>query len=181
MPQEIKLHSIDEIIRRIRLVAFDFDGVFTNNMVYVFEDGGEAVRCFRSDGIGLHKLKKLGLETVIISTEANPVVSARAHKLKIRCIQDCQDKRAALEDIAHDLGIGLAEVAFVGNDVNDLPCLECVGLPIVVQDAHQDVVSTACYQTKNPGGHGAVREVCDLFEKYRSGDHGSEVQGLPPI
>jgi 3-deoxy-D-manno-octulosonate 8-phosphate phosphatase (KDO 8-P phosphatase) len=167
MPQEIKLHSIDEIIRRIRLVAFDFDGVFTNNMVYVFEDGREAVRCFRSDGIGLHKLKKLGIETVIISTEANPVVSARAHKLKIRCIQDCQDKRAALEDIAHDQGIGLGEVAFVGNDVNDLPCLECVALPIVVQDAHQDVVSTARYQTKNPGGHGAVREVCDLFEKYR--------------
>ena len=181
MPQEIKLSSIDEIIRRIRLVAFDFDGVFTNNMVYVFEDGREAVRCFRSDGIGLHKLKKLGLETVIISTEANPVVSARAHKLKIRCIQDCQDKRAALEDIAHDLGIGLAEVAFVGNDVNDLPCLECVALPIVVQDAHQDVVSTARYQTKNPGGHGAVREICDLFEKYRSGVQGSEVQGLPPI
>ncbi|MEX1350498.1 MAG: HAD hydrolase family protein [Desulfobacterales bacterium] len=167
MPQEIKLHSIDEIIRRIRLVAFDFDGVFTNNMVYVFEDGREAVRCFRSDGIGLHKLKKLGIETVIISTEANPVVSARAHKLKIRCIQDCQDKRAALEDIAHDQGIGLGEVAFVGNDVNDLPCLECVALPIVVQDAHPDVVSAARYQTKNPGGHGAVREVCDLFEKYR--------------
>jgi YrbI family 3-deoxy-D-manno-octulosonate 8-phosphate phosphatase len=123
------------------------------------------VRCFRSDGIGLHKLKKLGIETVIISTEANPVVSARAHKLKIRCIQDCQDKRAALEDIAHDQGIGLGEVAFVGNDVNDLPCLECVALPIVVQDAHQDVVSTARYQTKNPGGHGAVREVCDLFER----------------
>jgi len=165
MPQEIKLHNIDEIIRRIRLVAFDFDGVFTNNMVYVFEDGREAVRCFRSDGIGLHKLKKLGIETVIISTEANPVVSARAHKLKIRCIQDCQDKRAALENIAHDQGIGLGEVAFVGNDVNDLPCLECVALPIVVQDAHQDVVSTARYQTKNPGGHGAVREVCDLFER----------------
>ena len=93
------------MIRRIRLVAFDFDGVFTDNMVYVFEDGREAVRCFRSDGIGLHKLKKLGIETVIISTEANPVVSARAHKLKIRCIQDCQDKRAVLEDIAHDQGI----------------------------------------------------------------------------
>lgn len=165
MPQEIILHSIDEIIRRIRLVAFDFDGVFTDNMVYVFEDGREAVRCFRSDGIGLHKLKKLGIETVIISTEANPVVSARARKLKIRCIQDCQDKRAALEDIAHDQGVGLAEVAFVGNDVNDLPCLECVALPIVVQDAHQDVVSTARYQTNNPGGHGAVREVCDLFER----------------
>ena len=165
MPQKKPSHSINEIIGRIRLVAFDFDGVFTDNMVYVFEDGREAVRCFRSDGIGLHKLKKLRIETVIISTEANPVVSARARKLKIRCIQDCQDKRAVLENIAREKNITLSEVAFVGNDVNDLPCLECVALPIVVQDAHQDVVSTASYQTKNPGGHGAVREVCDLFER----------------
>jgi 3-deoxy-D-manno-octulosonate 8-phosphate phosphatase (KDO 8-P phosphatase) len=165
MPRKDKLHRIEEVIGRIRLVAFDFDGVFTDNMVYVFEDGSEAVRCFRSDGIGLQKLKNLGIETIIISTEANPVVSARAHKLKIRCVQDCRDKRAVLEKTARDQGIGLAEVAFVGNDINDLPCLECVALPIVVQDAHQDVVSTALYQTGRPGGHGAVREVCDLFER----------------
>ena len=169
-----------DLLSKIRLVAFDFDGVFTDNMVYVLEDGTEAVRCFRSDGIGLHKLKKLGIETVIISTEANPVVSARARKLKIRCIQDCQDKRAVLENIAHEKRITLSEVAFVGNDINDLPCLKCVALPIVVQDAHQDVVSIALYQTKCPGGHGAVREICDLFEKYRSGVQGSEVQGSAP-
>ena len=154
-----------DLIAKIRLVAFDFDGVFTDNMVYVLENGTEAVRCFRSDGLGLQKLEQLGIETVIISTEANPVVSARAHKLKIRCVQDCRDKRAALESIAKELGISLSEVAFVGNDINDLPCLTCVALPIVVQDAHPDVVSTARYQTKNPGGHGAVREVCDLFER----------------
>ena len=165
MPQESKLQHIEEVIRRIRLVAFDFDGVFTNNMVYVLEDGSEAVRCFRSDGIGLQKLKKWDIESVIISTEANPVVSARARKLKIRCIQDCQNKRAVLEDIAREKNITLAEVAFVGNDINDLPCLECVALPIVVQDAYPEVVSTALYQTKRPGGHGAVREICDLFER----------------
>ena len=76
MPQDIKLHKIDEIICRIRLIAFDFDGVFTDNMVYVFENGTEAVRCFRSDGIGLHKLKKLGIETVIISTLRNPLADS---------------------------------------------------------------------------------------------------------
>jgi 3-deoxy-D-manno-octulosonate 8-phosphate phosphatase (KDO 8-P phosphatase) len=150
-------------------------------MVYVFEDGSEAVRCFRSDGIGLQKLGRLGIESVIISTESNPVVSARARKLKIRCIQDCPDKRAVLEDIAQENNITLNEIAFVGNDINDLPCLECVALPIVVQDAYQDIVPIALYQTKNPGGHGAVREVCDLFEKYRSGVQGSEVQGSRPI
>jgi len=172
MPQKRTFNDIGEIIRRIRLIAFDFDGVFTDNLVFVSEDGTEAVRCYRSDGIGLQKLKKLGIETVIISTESNPVVSARARKLKIRCVQDCQNKRAALEDIAHEKRIALSEVAFVGNDINDLSCLKCVALPIVVQDAYQDVVPTALYQTKRPGGHGAVREICDLFDKVRVG--GSE-------
>jgi 3-deoxy-D-manno-octulosonate 8-phosphate phosphatase (KDO 8-P phosphatase) len=165
LSQEKELNSIQKIIRCIRLVAFDFDGVFTDNMVYVFEDGSEAVRCFRSDGIGLQKLNNLGIETIIISTEANPVVSARARKLKIECVQDCQDKRAVLEEIAGNMNITLDEVAFVGNDINDLPCLTCVALPIVVKDAHPDVVPAALYQTKCPGGHGAVREVCDLFER----------------
>jgi len=162
---QAKTNNLDEIISRVRLVAFDFDGVFTDNMVYVLEDGSEAVRCFRSDGLGLQKLKKLGIETVIISTEINPVVSARANKLKIRCVQNCSDKRAVLQEIAREKNITLDEVAFVGNDINDLACLECVALPIVVHDAHRDVLAAARYRTKLPGGHGAVREVCDLFEQ----------------
>jgi 3-deoxy-D-manno-octulosonate 8-phosphate phosphatase (KDO 8-P phosphatase) len=165
LSQEEVINYTRKIIRKIRLVAFDFDGVFTDNMVYVFEDGSEAVRCSRGDGIGLQKLKRLGIEAVIISTESNPVVSARARKLKIRCMQDCSDKRKALEDIAKEKGVSLSEVAFVGNDINDLECLTKVGLPIVVNDAHQDVISIARYQTRNPGGYGAVREVCDLFEQ----------------
>jgi YrbI family 3-deoxy-D-manno-octulosonate 8-phosphate phosphatase len=154
-------------IANTRMVAFDFDGVFTNNMVYVFENGLEAVRCSRSDGIGLQKLKKMGIETVIISTEANPVVSARAQKLKIRCFQNCENKRKTLEDLAQTQGLSLSQIAFVGNDVNDRSCLTCVGLPIVVQDAHPDVLSLAAYRTRARGGHGAVREICDLFEQAR--------------
>jgi YrbI family 3-deoxy-D-manno-octulosonate 8-phosphate phosphatase len=157
--------GIIEIIDKIRLIVFDFDGVFTDNMVYVLQDGSEAVRCNRSDGIGLQKLKELGLETAIISTESNPVVSARAQKLKIRCFQNCEDKRKTLESLAQEMGISLAEITFVGNDINDRLCLTCVGLPIVVQDAHRDVRSLARYRTKASGGHGAVREVCDLFEQ----------------
>ena len=156
--------NIEDIISRIRLIAFDFDGVFTDNMVYVLQDGTEAVRCYRSDGIGLSKLKALGIELIIISTEANPVVSARANKLKVRCIQDCRDKRAELERLAEELNITLNEIAFVGNDVNDHSCLAGVGLPIVVQDAFPEVAAIARYQTRRPGGHGAVREICDLFE-----------------
>lgn len=156
--------SLAELIRTIRLVAFDFDGVFTDNMVYVFEDGREAVRCTRSDGLGLSKLRGLGLATVIISTETNPVVSARSRKLATRCVQGCEDKRAVLDGLVVELGIALAQVAFVGNDINDLPCLTSVGLPIAVGDAHPDVLPYAAYRTSAPGGRGAVREVCDLFE-----------------
>jgi YrbI family 3-deoxy-D-manno-octulosonate 8-phosphate phosphatase len=157
--------EIQKRLCQIKLVAFDFDGVFTDNMVYVFENGSEAVRCFRSDGIGLTKLKRAGIETVIISTESNPVVSARARKLKIRCFQNCEDKRKTLESLAQEMSISLAEIAFVGNDINDRSCLTCVGIPIVVQDAHPDVISLALYRTKAHGGHGAVREVCDILEK----------------
>jgi YrbI family 3-deoxy-D-manno-octulosonate 8-phosphate phosphatase len=157
--------ALEDLIRKIRLVAFDFDGVFTDNAVYVSQDGTEAVRCSRLDGLGLAKLKRLGIETVIISTEPNPIVSARARKLGIRCIQDCSDKRATLEDIAREIGITLAEIAFVGNDINDRPCLSCVALPIVVHDAHEDVLALGRYRTRTPGGHGAVREICDLIEK----------------
>jgi YrbI family 3-deoxy-D-manno-octulosonate 8-phosphate phosphatase len=157
--------SPEQRIRAIRLVVFDFDGVFTDNTVYVFEDGAEAVRCFRSDGIGLRKLERLGIAAVIISTETNPVVSARSRKLGIRCVQGCEDKRTALENIVQEMGLSLTQVAFIGNDINDRSCLACVGLPIVVQDAHPEVISLARYQTRTRGGHGAVREVCDLFER----------------
>jgi YrbI family 3-deoxy-D-manno-octulosonate 8-phosphate phosphatase len=156
---------MQDIIRKIRLVAFDFDGVFTDNMVYVFEDGTEAVRCSRGDGMGLQRLKRLGIETMIISTETNRVVSARARKLNMRCVQKCDDKRAELEKTIQEMNISLSEAAFVGNDVNDAACLECVGLPIVVQDAHPDVIHLARYRTQQRGGHGAVREICDMFEK----------------
>ena len=159
-----------KLIRQVRLVAFDFDGVFTDNMVYVLEDGSEAVRCCRSDGIGLKKLEPLGVKTVIISTETNPIVTARSRKLGIRCVQGCNDKRNALEKIVAELGLSLSQVAFVGNDINDLPCLNSVGLPIVVHDAYPEAAAHAVYQTQADGGHGAVREVCELFERVLSKD-----------
>lgn len=154
----------EQVARAIRLVAFDFDGVFTDNMVYVFEDGSEAVRCFRSDGLGLRKLERIGISPVIISTETNQVVLLRSQKLKIRCEYGCEDKRATLDTIVREMGISLEQVSFVGNDINDLPCLTCTGLPIVVRDAHPDVIPSALYQTRARGGRGAVREICDLFE-----------------
>jgi 3-deoxy-D-manno-octulosonate 8-phosphate phosphatase (KDO 8-P phosphatase) len=145
------------------LVAFDFDGVFTDNMVYVFQDGTEAVRCFRSDGLGLQRLKQVGIEAIIISTEKNQVVQKRSDKLKLRCFYAVEDKLSLLGDIINKRKLSMQQVAFIGNDINDLSCLSQVGLPIVVRDAHPDILLYAIYKTKRLGGHGAVREVCDLI------------------
>ena len=150
-------------IKTIRLVAFDFDGVFTDNAVYVSEDGAEAVRCYRGDAFGLRQLECLGIACAIISTETNPVVTARSRKLRIRCIQSVSDKSAALQDLLKELNLVLEQTAYLGNDVNDLTCLTSVGLPMVVQDAHPDVLPCALYQTRARGGYGAVREIGDLF------------------
>ncbi len=149
-------------IRRVRLIAFDFDGVFTDNRVYVFEDGREAVRCSRADGIGLGRLKELGIEPIIISAEDNPVVSARGRKLGIECFSGCNDKRAVLQARLDERRLEMSQAGFVGNDVNDRACLDAAGLPIVVQDAHPDVLRLGLYRTACNGGDGAVREVCDL-------------------
>ena len=167
-----------ERLRRTRLIAFDFDGVFTDNGVYVFQDGTEAVRCCRCDGLGLEKLARLGVDAIIISTEANPVVSARARKLKLPCIQNCGDKLGALRKVIAEKGVTLEETAFVGNDINDLACMRAVGLPMVVADAHPDVIPFALYRTRVPGGHGAVREICDLLEQVRGGE--SSGASAPP-
>ena len=163
-------------VRRVRLIAFDFDGVFTDNTVYVFEDGREAVRCCRADGLGLARLKARNIESIIISAEVNSVVLMRGRKLGVECFTGCDDKRATLQARLKERGLDASQAAFVGNDVNDLVCLKAVGLPIVVQDAHPDVVPYGLYRTAHKGGDGAVREICDLFETVlatsRGGVHG---------
>jgi YrbI family 3-deoxy-D-manno-octulosonate 8-phosphate phosphatase len=160
--------ELERAVSSVQLIVFDFDGVFTDNTVYVSQEGVESVRCWRGDGLGLRKLEKLGIQAVIVSTEMNPVVSVRAAKLRIRCEQAVEDKRALVEAIAADLGLTLEQVAFVGNDINDVPCMRTVGLPIAVADAHPDVDDCVRYRTTTPGGRGAVREICDLFERIRA-------------
>jgi YrbI family 3-deoxy-D-manno-octulosonate 8-phosphate phosphatase len=157
-------------IARIRLVAFDFDGVFTDNTVYVSETGEESVRCWRGDGLGLQKLTSRGIDSVILSTETNAVVSVRAKKLKSLCFHGVSDKLKELKRLVAEKGIELVETAYVGNDVNDADCLGAVGFAVVVADAHPDVMTMAHYVTRLPGGHGAVREVCDLLVTAAAGE-----------
>ena len=147
----------------VRLVVFDFDGVFTDNTVYVSEDGRESVRCWRGDGLGLQAVQRLGIQVLILSTEVNPVVTARSRKLQVECIQGCDDKVQRLEALVRERGLTLARVAYLGNDINDLGCLQAVGVPMVVGDAHPSVLGAGRVRTERPGGRGAVREVCDLL------------------
>jgi YrbI family 3-deoxy-D-manno-octulosonate 8-phosphate phosphatase len=151
------------------MMAFDFDGVFTDNRVIVSQDGSEAVLCNRSDGLGLDAVRSRGVTTLVISTEVNPVVSARCKKLKLTCFQGCDDKVKVLEEQANKLGITLEDVAYLGNDINDIECLKRVGLPACVSDSHSDVTEFALYITKLPGGAGAVRELCDFIAKAKDG------------
>lgn len=149
--------------RRPQLLVLDFDGVMTDDRVWVDEAGREAVVFDRRDGMGIRLLREAGVEVLVLSTEVNPVVGARCKKLGIPSQQGLGDKRASLLRWVDERGIDLADVAYVGNDVNDLGCLHAVGLPVAVSDAHPDVLAAAQVTLRRPGGRGAVREVCDLL------------------
>jgi len=150
-------------IKKTKAVFFDFDGVFTDNTVLVDSNGVESVTCWRSDGLGLSKLKNIGFAHWIISTETNNVVSLRAQKLKIECVQGVENKLVTLSELISEMKLDFSEVIYVGNDINDLDCLESVGVPVIVADAHADVNNPKFYRTKAAGGYGAVREVCDFI------------------
>jgi YrbI family 3-deoxy-D-manno-octulosonate 8-phosphate phosphatase len=150
-------------LSNIRIAIFDFDGVFTDNHVYVFENGMEAVSCWRSDGLGLSKLKEININIYVVSTEENPVVGERCKKLGLDYFQGCNDKLIVLKALIKKHKCSYDEVLYVGNDINDADCLKSAGLAVVVADAHEDVVELSDYVTKNRGGRGAVREVCDLL------------------
>lgn len=146
---------------KIRCAAFDFDGVFTDNAVYVSENGHEMVRCSRSDGLGLAMLRNLGIECVVISTEQNPVVTARCKKLNVDCLQGCVDKVSALGQYIKCKGILFSETSFLGNDINDLEVMKSCGFPVAVADAVPVILAAAIWRGRRPGGHGAVREFCE--------------------
>ena len=151
-------------------IVFDFDGVHTDDYVYVNQDGIESVRVKRGDGMGIGLLKDAGVELLVLSTEKNPVVSARAKKLGVTAITGQSDKATALTEWLAKNDLDASRVAYVGNDINDRGCLELVGWPIVVQDAHPDVKLLARLTLESPGGEGAVRELADLVLTAKSKD-----------
>jgi YrbI family 3-deoxy-D-manno-octulosonate 8-phosphate phosphatase len=162
------LDGIAERLADCRLAAFDFDGVFTDNTVYVNQEGVESVRCWRSDGLGLARLRAVGVHVLIVSTEKSPVVSVRANKLRVACKQGVEDKAAAIIEACNELGVSPKDAMFVGNDVNDVAAFKAVGLPVAVGDAYSEVLPHVLYRTRRGGGYGAVREMCDLIFQAKS-------------
>jgi YrbI family 3-deoxy-D-manno-octulosonate 8-phosphate phosphatase len=161
--------DLGRLLATVRLAVFDFDGVFTDNRVWVNERGEEMLAFSRSDGLGLRRLDDVGVRYLIVSKEPNQIVSARARKLDADCVQGVDDKLAIVRERSERLGVVLEHIAYVGNDVNDAECLRAVGVPVVPADAWPEVVPLARWVLERPGGAGCVREFCDAVWEAQRG------------
>jgi len=121
------------------------------------------VAAHRGDGMGIALLHRAGIPAIVLSTEPNPVVAARCRKLELPVIQGLSDKAAALASLLAERSLDSAEVIYLGNDVNDLPCFPLAGCSVAVADAHPDVKAKADFVLVHKGGQGAVRELIDLI------------------
>jgi YrbI family 3-deoxy-D-manno-octulosonate 8-phosphate phosphatase len=145
------------------LLLFDFDGVMTDNRVLVFADGTEAVFCNRGDGLGLDMLRASDLQMAVVSTETNPVVEARAGKLKLPVYFGVADKGQLVRDLMRERGLDPSRVAFVGNDVNDLCAMKEVGWRLCPSDAHPLVKAVCHWVIPVAGGMGVVRHLAEAL------------------
>lgn len=153
----------DDKLVKIRLVAFDVDGVFTDGRFYLSNAGVESKAFYTQDGFGVRQLLATGIDVVVISGRKSDAVEKRMSELGVtHVIQGCDDKVAALDRIIADLGITPAECAYVGDDIPDLPLLNHVGVSVAVANAVSELRQQCDISTSAAGGHGAVREVCDL-------------------
>lgn len=143
-------------------IVLDFDGVLTDDRVWTDVEGRESVACSRGDGLGIERLRRAGVPMLVLSKEQNPVVAARCAKLRLECRQGIDDKLPALRAWARENEFDLSSLVYVGNDVNDLACLQAVGCGAVPHDAHPDARAVAHLILDAPGGRGAVRALADL-------------------
>ena len=151
----------------LTLIVYDFDGVMTDNKVYVDQSGREMVQVNRSDGLGVSEIKKLGIEQIIISTEKNSVVSARASKLSIPCLQGIENKKDVLINYCKKNDINLKNIAYVGNDINDKEAMKIVGYSFCPVDAHGSIKKISNHILDTKGGNGVIRELLDFINNKK--------------
>ena len=164
--------SRDDLIQRlkgVRLLSLDVDGVLTDGSLYYAEDGSQLRKFNVKDGMGMKAVRKAGVEVAIITASKTAAIHHRGEVLGIpHVFVGVDDKLTTLNGLCATLGIGLDAVVHIGDDVNDLPVLRAVGLPITVADAVDPVLDVARYVTTRKGGEGAVREICDLIGRART-------------
>ena len=156
-----------KIKNNIKLMVYDFDGVMTNNKVYLDQNGKEIVQVNRADGLGVAEIKTLEIEQIIISTEINPVVTARANKLGINCLQGVNNKKKALKIYCNNNNLDLKNVGYIGNDINDKDVMKIVGFTFCPSDAHDSIQLISNYVLKTKGGDGVIRELLELIIKNK--------------
>jgi YrbI family 3-deoxy-D-manno-octulosonate 8-phosphate phosphatase len=150
-------------LKKIKYIISDFDGVMTDNKVIVCENGIESVVCNRSDGLAVELLKQKGIQVIVISKETNRVVEARCKKIDVEVYQKIDKKIDLLRQIIKDKQIQPDEICYVGNEINDLECMNEVKISIAPADAHQSVLKNASIVTKSKGGEGVIREISDMI------------------
>lgn len=150
---------------KIKLVVTDFDGVLSDGRVWVDETGRETVAASRSDSMRVKELREIGIDVMILSSETNPVVAARAKKMGVESVQGMglSGKGGALKKVLAEKKIDAAQTVYLGNDFNDIPCFEIAGWAVAVADAYPEAIRAADHVLKARGGFGALRELCDLI------------------
>jgi YrbI family 3-deoxy-D-manno-octulosonate 8-phosphate phosphatase len=153
------------IPEKIDLILCDFDGVITDNRVWTDQDGRETVAAYRSDSIRVQELRAIGIEVMILSSELNGVVEARAKKMGVEALHGVgvHDKGRVMRAVLEQKSIRAANAIYIGNDLNDLPCFEVAGWSVAVADAYPEVIRAADHVLSRTGGHGALRELIDLI------------------
>jgi 3-deoxy-D-manno-octulosonate 8-phosphate phosphatase (KDO 8-P phosphatase) len=156
--------TILEYTKKIKLLVCDVDGVFSDGRIYLGNEGEELKAFHTKDGFGIKALGSSGVEVAIITGRRSTIVANRMSALNVKhIVQGQEDKLPALIHLAEQLNLAPDEIAYIGDDIPDLACIEYVGLGIAVSDAHPVVTARADYTTFTHGGFGAVREVCDLI------------------
>ena len=149
------------ILDDIDALVFDFDGVLTNNLVYLNQEGRELVACSRADGLAFDVLSKLNKPAFILSTEKNSVVAMRAKKLRIPAIQGVPDKVEAIKELADKKNYNLKSILYVGNDLNDYLVMQVCGYTACPIDSHPKIKEISGNILKTKGGNGVVRELLE--------------------
>ena len=158
--------NLIEKIRKVKVLILDVDGVLTDGRIIISDDGQET-KCFNvRDGHGLKLIQRAGIEVIFLTGRKSLVVEQRARELGIKKIyQGVLDKLSVFKEILAADGLVPEQVAYAGDDIVDLPVLSRVGFSITVSDAHDEVMRAVDLVTKNPGGRGAIREVCEMILK----------------